>query len=131
MTSLKHQLLDRRADVLASPCFVDSNSNGEPFEVLNLELWTLTPAFSQESAEKLEMTQYFVSESIRSTARSDSQASSSSRFSSRDLDRHSFYRRVGHDDSHEELRDQWQLRGMMDGEGTGNRGMGASPRFSK
>ena len=121
-----------RSACFKSPCFVDSSSNGEPFEVLNLELWTLTPAFSQESAEKLEMTQYFVSESIRSTARSDiSQASNSGRFSSRDLDPNSFYRRIGHDDSHEELRDQWQLRGMMDGAGAGNRGMGASPRFSK
>ena len=114
-----------------SPCFVDSASNGEPFEVLNLEAWSLTPAFSQESAEKLEMTQYFVSESIRNTARSVRSLSSNDTFSSRDLDQHNFYRRVGHDDSHEELRDQWQLRRMMDGAGARTRGIGASPRFSK
>jgi TLD len=119
-----------RSACYKSPCLVDAGSNGEPFEVLNLEAWTLTPAFSEESAENLEMTQYFVSESIRSTARSVQSLSSSDTFSSRDLDRHSFYRRVGHDDSHEELRDQWQLRGLLDGDGGGRRGMGASPRYS-
>ncbi|KAG7359712.1 TLD domain containing protein [Nitzschia inconspicua] len=120
-----------RSSCYRSPCLVDARSNGEPFEVLNLEAWTLTPAFSEESAEKLEMTHYFVSESIRSTARSVQSISSNETFSSRDLDRHSFYRRIGHDDSHEELRDQWQLRRMMDGDGVGSRGIGASPRFSK
>jgi hypothetical protein len=121
-----------RSACYKSPCLVDPTANGEPFDVLNLELWTLTPAFSQESAEKLEMTQYFVSESIRSSGRSDRSVSyNSGAFSSRDLDQHSFYRRIGHDDSHEELRDQWQLQGMTDGAGAGNRGMGASPRYAK
>lgn len=121
-----------RSACYKSPCFVDAESRGEPFEVLNLEAWTLTPAFSEDSAEKLEMTQYFASESMRSTARSSIQSvTSNDAFSSRDLDRHSFYRRIGHDDSHEELRDRWQLRSMMDGEGAEKRGMGASPRYNK
>jgi hypothetical protein len=114
-----------------SPCFVDKESNGEPFDVLNMEAWTLTPAFSQEAAEKLEMTHYFLSESIRSTARSVRSMSSHDTFSSRDLDQRSFYRRLGHDDSHEELRDQWQLRKMLDGDSAEGRGLGASPRYSK
>mmetsp|Transcript_13141 Transcript_13141/g.22957 ORF Transcript_13141/g.22957 Transcript_13141/m.22957 type:complete len:564 (-) Transcript_13141:111-1802(-) len=127
-----------RSSSYKNPCFVDPTSNGEPFEVINLELWTLTPAFSLESAEKLEMTQYFVSESIRESIRSSTRSSTRSMgskgspetFSSRDLDQRSFYRRIGHDDSHEELRDQWQYRRMMDGSGGGSRGIGASPRFS-
>jgi hypothetical protein len=117
-----------RSACYKSPCFVDQNSNGEPFDVLNMEAWTLTPAFSQEAAEKLEMTHYFLSESIRSTGRTIHSMSSNDTFSSRDLDQHSFYRRIGHDDSHEELRDQWQLRKMLDGDG--GRGMGASPRYA-
>jgi TLD len=116
-----------RSACYKSPCFVDSESNGEPFDALNLEAWTLTPAFSQEAAEKLEMTQYFMSESIRSTVRS---MSSIDTFSSRDLDQHSFYRRLGQGDSHQEIRDQWQFRTMQGGDGGGETGMGGvSPRY--
>eukprot|EP00934_Nitzschia_sp_Nitz4_P001821 Nitzschia sp. Nitz4//scaffold20_size174350//59211//60872//NITZ4_002092-RA/size174350-processed-gene-0.19-mRNA-1//1//CDS//3329541779//1821//frame0 len=115
-----------------NPCLVDPDSTGEPFEVLNLELWTFTPCFSLDSAEKLEMTQFFVSESIRnSSIRSvGSVQSRETSFSARDLDQTEFYRRLGHGDDHSELREQWQYRNMMDGAAVKQRGIGASPRFT-
>jgi len=122
-----------------NPCLVDASSNGEMFEVLNLELWTLTPCFSLDSAEKLEMSQYFVQQSLRNLSVASSRSSSTTRtndrssiFSSQDLDRDHFYRRIGHGDEHEELREQWHYRNMMDEGGgiAGPRGMGASPRFN-
>jgi hypothetical protein len=64
-----------------SPCLVDTSSNGESFDALNLELWTFTPCFSLDSAEKLEMTQFVVSESMRN-ASVNSATSNSSLFSS-------------------------------------------------
>jgi hypothetical protein len=134
--ALKDDLLSGTTSKCSSyqnPCLVDADSYGEPFEVLNLELWTLTPCFSRESAEKLEMTQFFVQQSIRnmSIRSSSSVRTDISQFSSRDLDRDSFYRRIGQGDDHEALREQWQYRNMMDGGGVaGPRGLGASPRFS-
>jgi len=114
-----------------NPCLVDVNSHGEPFEVLNLELWTFTPCFSLESAEKLEMTQFFVSESIRNVSMRSTASTDRSVFSSQDLSQDQFYRRVGHGDDHEELRERWQYRNMMDGGGVaGPRGMSATPRFN-
>ena len=118
-----------------NPCLVDVSSHGEPFEVLNLELWTLTPCFSLDSAEKSEMTQFFVQQSVRnmsimsaSSTRSHGQPSP---FSSQDLDQEKFYRRIGYGDDHEELREQWQFQHATDGHGVASpRGMGASPRFS-
>ena len=112
-----------------NPCFVDPDANGEPFEVLNVELWTFTPCFTLDSAEKLEMTQFFVSESMRNTSINSSSGRSET-FSGRDLTQNEFYRRVGHGDNHEELRERWQYRGMMDGTLQTNRGIGATPRFN-
>jgi hypothetical protein len=114
-----------------SPCLVNVNSNGEPFDVLNLELWTFTPCFCIDTAEQLEMTQFFVQESIRNMSM-QSTGSDRSNFSSRDLNRDQFYRRVGHNDSHEEVREQWHYRNMMDGVGVaGPRALGATPRFQR
>lgn len=114
-----------------NPCLVDPDSNGESFEVINLELWTFTPCFSLDSAEQLEMTQFFVTESIRNISMRSSTSTDRSVFSSQDLSRDQFYRRVGQNDSHEELRERWQYRNMMDGGGVaGPRAMGASPRFN-
>jgi hypothetical protein len=114
-----------------NPCMVDPMSNGETFEVLNLELWTFTPCFSLDSAEKNEMTQFFVSESMRdSSIMSTSSARSDHHFSSRELSQDQFYRRVGQGDEHEELRERWQYRSMMDGNLQADRGIGASPRFN-
>jgi len=117
-----------------NPCLVDATSNGEPFEVLNLELWTLTPCFSLDSAEKSEMTQFFVQQSVRNMSMmsaSSIHTNNPSPFSSQDLDRDKFYRRIGQGDDHEELREQWQYQNTMNGHGVQSpRGMGASPRFS-
>ncbi|CAJ1954486.1 unnamed protein product [Cylindrotheca closterium] len=110
-------------------CLINSEVDSESFQVLNLELWTFTPCFNLDSAEKLEMTQFFMSESIRSSSMMSQRSNDSIIFSSRDLDQHSFYRRVGHDDANEEMREQWQYRTMMDGEMSSGRGM-ATPRFN-
>ena len=111
-----------------SPCLVDSC---ESFQVLNLELWTFTPCFSLDSAEKLEMTQFFVSESMKNTSlNSVSSGHSDSKFSSRELTQDQFYRRIGQNDAHEELRERWQYRNMMDGDQKVNSSLGATPRFN-
>ena len=114
-----------------SPCLVNCDSNSEAFEVLNLELWTFTPCFEEEAAEKLEMTQFFISESIRNSSIDSSTCSDgSSLFSSRDFDQKQFYRKVGHDDANEELRERWQYRNMMDGDlGNNSKGLLVSPHF--
>jgi hypothetical protein len=115
-----------------NPCLVDASSNIETFEVLNLELWTFTPCFTLDSAEKLEMSQFFMSESIRhASINSDTSRIDSGdiMFGSRDFDQHQFYRRIGHGDANEELRERWQYRSMMDGELAANRGP-ASPHFN-
>ena len=111
-----------------NPCLINPDMDCETFQVLNLELWTFTPCFSLDSAEKLEMTQFFMSESLRNASITSDRSNDSSIFSSRDLDQHQFYRRIGHDDANEELREQWQYRSMMDGP-LAARGM-ASPRFN-
>ena len=137
--ALKDDLLSGTSSPCASytsPCLIDTSSKtGKPFEVLNMELWTFTPCFSLDSAEKLEMTQFFVSESARNSINSAEASCSSSRtagheFSSQDLNQQHFYRRLGHGNDNEELRDSWQYRNMMDGVGSARRGLGASPRFN-
>jgi hypothetical protein len=106
-----------------NPCLADVSSNIETFEVLNLELWTFTPCFTLDSAEKLEMSQFFMSESIRHASMNSGSMNSDTlridsgdiMFGSRDFDQHEFYRRIGHGDANEELRERWQYRSMMDG----------------
>jgi hypothetical protein len=43
-----------------NPCLLSHSSKGEVFQILNLEVWTLTPCVTVASAEKLEMTKFFV-----------------------------------------------------------------------
>lgn len=45
-----------------SPSLSDVHSDGSRFEIINLELWTLTPCYSLEDAEKLEMGRLFLEE---------------------------------------------------------------------
>jgi hypothetical protein len=121
-----------------NPCLTNPTSNGESFDVLNVEVWTFTPCMTVDTAEKLEMTQFFVQESMRSNMSGSSSAPShgrgnSSQFSSEDLlDQESFYRRVGSDDASEQARDQWQYRSMMNGGalGSANKGLSANLRFT-
>jgi hypothetical protein len=44
-----------------SPPLSRYHPDGSPFEILNLEVWTLTPAYSVEDAEKLELGMLFLS----------------------------------------------------------------------
>jgi ribosomal protein L12E/L44/L45/RPP1/RPP2 len=105
-----------------NPCLTNPTSHGESFDVLNVEVWTFTPCINVDTAEKLEMTQFFVQESMRSNMSGSSSSptsqgrGNSSQFSSDDLlDQESFYRRVGSGDANEQARDQWQYASMMDG----------------
>jgi hypothetical protein len=126
-------------DLLAgtsNPCPTFRNpslcGSGDTFEVSNLEVWTFTPAFDVTSAEKLEMTKFFIAESFRvpsDLSRHSSSTGRSEQFSSQELVQEDFYRRVGHDQKSEERRDRWQYMNMMDGTDFVNRGVGASPRF--
>ena len=43
-----------------SPPLSKKHSDGNPFEILNLEVWTLTPCNTMEEAEKLELSRLFL-----------------------------------------------------------------------
>lgn len=43
-----------------SPPLSKCHSDGSPFEIMNLEVWTLTPCYSLEDAEKLELGKLFL-----------------------------------------------------------------------
>ena len=43
-----------------SPSLSKSHANGTPFEIVNVELWTLTPCLDVEEAEKLELGKLFL-----------------------------------------------------------------------
>ena len=132
-----------RCSSYKNPCLVDpTKERGEAFYVLNLEVWTFTPCMTVDSAEKLEMSQFFIQESIRSTINSNNNSlrshsnnksgtfgsASGSEFGNQEK----FFRRVGHDDDNEANRERWHYRNMMDGgnNSTGRPVMGgSSPRF--
>ena len=90
-------------------------------------------------AEKLEMTKFFIEESIRnlSVPRTPYNSErSNSNFSSDDLDPRKFYQRVGHDTDSQARRDRWEYMNTMHaavGQQTSNasgKGLGSSsPRF--
>jgi hypothetical protein len=127
-----------------NPCLTNPDSRGEPFKVLNLEVWAFTPCMTVEAAERLEMSHFYITESMRnlnsSSFRSHSRnpsimsqfsSASASAFGSEDFDQEKFYRRVGHGDENEANRERWQYRNMMDGGGGApGRGIGGSPRFT-
>lgn len=108
-----------------NPCL---SGSGGTFEVANVEVYTFTPAFDVKSAEKLEMTQFFLHET--DTGRTMSEFSDLSARST-PISSEEFYKRVGGDLGSEERRDRWQYMNMMGGTGTdgASRGIGASPRF--
>jgi len=110
-----------------NPSLLHKLAETETFEIANMEVWSLTPAWDVDYAEKLEMTKYFADQSshteslssIHSTRsmlsdrggactppRADSLAAS-------DMVQSRFYRRVGEDDEGEEQRDRWQYANMM------------------
>jgi len=83
-----------------NPCLVNHMSKGEVFDVANLEVWTFTPCMDVESAERMEMTRFFVEEQIRSSsvythAGNSNSLYESNPFLSQAEFQRDFYRRVG------------------------------------
>lgn len=111
--------------LFSSPSLVGYGDKTESFNVVNLEVWTFTPCFDLNSAERLEMHNFFIDESLHRTSEN---STGSAEFSSRDFDQERFYRRVGYDTESELRRDRWTYLNMM--HGGENRGIGRTPRFA-
>jgi hypothetical protein len=128
-----------------NPCLSHNSARGEVFDIVNLEVWTFTPCSDVHAAERLEMTKFFVEESIHdsiyssdASVRSEggvygpgTYARSSRQFSSQDLVQSDFYRRVGDNDQTQEIRDRWQYLNLMHSTHQKPGGIGGpSPRYS-
>ena len=118
-----------------SLCGNDGNQS-QVFDVAGLEVWSLTPCFSVAEAEKLEMTKFFIEESIRNLSNPRTPYTSErsiSNFSSEEFDPRKFYQRVGHDAESQARRDRWEYMNTMHtvaGQQTSSKDFGsASPRF--
>jgi hypothetical protein len=93
-----------------------SGEGGQLFDVVNVEVWTLTSASTEKEAQKQEMSMFFVRESISSLSKlstSPPETSNSSLFSADDLNPETFYRRIGENDESELDRDAWNYANMM------------------
>jgi len=93
-----------------------SGEGGQLFDVVNVEVWTLTSASNEKEAQKQEMNMFFVRESISSLSKlstSPPETSNSSLFSADDLNPETFYRRIGENDESEFDRDAWNYANMM------------------
>ena len=115
-----------------SPALIGSGQHSQVFDVAGLEVWSLTPCFDVPSAQKLEMTKFFIEASVRSSTQSTSTGSSSRMaFHSTDLVSDRFYQRVGQDYESQERRNRWQYSNMMNPVRTncGPGGLQSSPRF--
>jgi len=108
-----------------SPSLCGSGDRTQTFQVVNLEIWTFTPCFSVSVAEKLEMSKFFIEESVHRFSDENPPPES---FSSRDLDQKRFYVRAGHDQESDERRQSWEHTNFM--LGAGQRGLGRTPRFN-
>jgi hypothetical protein len=94
-----------------NPCLMDGGAHEKRFDILNIEVWTLTPCRTVDAAEKLEMKQFFIHESFRSTRSARSSTSSPKDF----LSQENFYRRVGENEGDAaQEREAWQYAQMMD-----------------
>lgn len=90
-----------RCATFHSPSLCGQGDKTEIFDVVGLEVWTMTPCRDTKTAEHLELTKCFVvEESTRSLASSPthqhSPNRSSRRVSSNTLDESQFYRRLGY-----------------------------------
>lgn len=116
-----------------SPALCGDGDKSEVFYVANLEVWGFTPCRDEDTAEKMEMTKFFVEQSSRNSmfesATSSIGSPASSRFGSAELVQEDFYRRVGHDSESEMRREQWQYRNIVDDNAGSVRVFGATPRF--
>lgn len=59
-----------------NPCLVDMEGKGQCFEIVNIEIWALTPAFSLEGAERLEHSQLVLNTNSTRNARENSSSRS-------------------------------------------------------
>ena len=104
-----------------NPSLLHNLGEAETFEIANLEVWSLTPAYDVNQAEKLEMTKYFINQSSHTESSIHSVYSDiagsytppSNSMNAVDMVQASFYRRVGQNDGSEEQRDRWQRSSMM------------------
>jgi TLD len=107
-----------------NPCLVDGGPTDQPFQIANLEVWTLTPCTTVDAAERLEMSQFFIhhqstttlgspTTSIRGRSGHTRNFSSTSDFSGDDFSQGKFYRRIGENEENEDQRDIFQYIGMM------------------
>ena len=120
-----------------NPDLVNNSGQSVTFTIANMEVWTLTPAWDLNSAQRIEMVKYFADQSIRQSTHSirqsthtyaDETSSTHSSigsdfgsssipgtpiFTSTDLIQKKFYRRVGEDDENESQRNRWQYANMM------------------
>lgn len=91
-----------------NPCLTNNLSKGEPFKVANIEAWTFTPCSDKASAERMELSKYFVQESIRSSSITSTNSSTydvfASPFSSQEEFQQDFYRRLGHHEPNKQPR---------------------------
>ena len=118
-----------------NPALCGPGDKPQFFDVAGLEVWGFTPCTDVKSAEKLEMTKFFIEESTRegcssseSSARSNSPKPYS--FGSQDILQERFYQRVGEDHEAEERRQRWSYMNMMNSTTEGSaKGLGVTPRF--
>jgi TLD len=115
-----------QSNIFKSPSLIGAGDRTEVYSIAGLEVWTLTPAFDIASAEKLEMSKYFVEESISraSSSRNNSSRNSSNR--SLDLAQDLFYRRIGDDAEGESRREN-----SLYNDDRSSKGFGRSPRFQR
>ena len=115
-----------------SPALVGEGKTSEVFDVAGLEVWSFTPCFDVPSAQKLEMTKYFIEASARSTISASPSSSTRSGFSSNDLMSDRFYQRVGQDYASQERRQRWEYSNMMNPINSSYKsgGLLSSPRFT-
>lgn len=117
-----------------SPALVGKGDRSEIFDVAGLEVWSFTPCFDVQSAQKLEMTKFFLEASIHSTlshgTTRSTDSSTRSAFTGNDLLSDRFYQRVGQDLESQERRDRWQYTNMMNPVGSSGTGVRNSPRFT-
>ena len=114
--NLRHGSTSHSATFGNSALGCSGDQGGQLFDVVNLEVWTLTSASTEKEAQKQEMSMFFVRESISSLSKlstSPRQSSNSSVFSADDLNPETFYRRIGENDESEVDRDAWNYANMM------------------
>lgn len=117
-----------QSSTFRSPSLVGPGDRTEIYTIAGLEVWTLTPAFDVDSAKKMEMSKYFIEESVsRDASRNNSSRNNSSRSNSNrsnEISQDLFYRRIGDDSETESRREEILFK-----EENSPKGLGRSPRF--